>query len=235
MLPVHLLRENKRTFFLMLWMAIMPLLFSTVITVMALQYEDYIRQFTSSQWLLFYTGASLSMALALIPTTFIALISGYLLGGPAIPYMLTAYLLASGIGYYLAKLADKGKFLHAIEQMPKVGQFMRAINQKQLSFIVLCRISPILPFAIMNVVLSVMKVGFIHFLWAGFLGMLPRTLLFIWIGSTASILREAVEGGKSNMSKITFLVLLLLSIIGFYFYFKQIISKKIENPQSKVE
>lgn len=232
MLPRQLLRENKLSFFLMLWMAVMPILCSALISIAAIQYETYIRQFSFPQWLLFYLGTSLSMALALTPTTFIALISGYFLGWQATPYMLVAYLLASGLGYSLARLADKGKLGHAIEQIPKVKEFIHAINQKQFTFIILCRISPVLPFAIMNVVLSIMRVSFFQFLWAGFLGMLPRTLLFLWIGSTASMLREAVEGGQNNINQIAFLVLLLLSIAGFYFYFKHIVTKRLKSPKN---
>lgn len=231
MLPVQLLRKNKHSFLLMLWMAVMPLLCSALITVVALKYEASIRAFTTLHWLLFFSGTAFSMAMALTPTTFIALISGYFLGWQAVPYMLVAYLTASGIGYYLARYVDQGKFFQTLKQAPKVDRFIAGINQKQFSFIILCRISPVLPFAIMNVVLSMMQVSFSRFLWAGFIGMLPRTLLFIWVGSTASVLKEVIEGGQKDAGQLSFLILLIISIVGFYLYFKQVISRRLSGEQ----
>ncbi len=180
------------------------------------------------QWAIFYIGTTVSMALALTPTTFVALVSGYFLSWQAVPYMLVAYLAASAVGYHLARSADQGRFLDAIKDLPKVNNLMQAVNQQSFTFIILCRISPILPFAIMNVVLSMMRVPFFQFIWAGFLGMLPRTLLFIWVGSTASALRETISGGQSNINQISFLILLALSIVGFYFFFKRIITQKLQ-------
>lgn len=228
MSPVQLLRKNKLSFFLLLWMSIMPLLCSAIITYTVLQYEPYLRSFTSMQWAIFYIGTTVSMALALTPTTFVALVSGYFLSWQAVPYMLVAYLAASAVGYHLARSADQGRFLDAIKDLPKVNNLMQAVNQQSFTFIILCRISPILPFAIMNVVLSMMRVPFFQFIWAGFLGMLPRTLLFIWVGSTASALRETISGGQSNINQVSFLILLALSIVGFYFFFKRIITQKLQ-------
>lgn len=228
MSPVQLLRKNKLSFFLLLWMSVMPLLCSAIVTYTVLQYEPYLRSFTNMQWVLFYLGTIASMALALTPTTFVALVSGYFLSWQAVPYMLVAYLAASAIGYQLARSADRGRFLDAIKDLPKVSDLMQAVNKESFAFIILCRISPILPFAIMNVVLSMMRIPFFQFIWAGFLGMLPRTLLFIWVGSTASALRETISGDGDNINQISFLVLLVLSIVGFYFYFKRIITQQLQ-------
>lgn len=228
MTPVQLLRKNKLSFFLLLWMSIMPLICSAIVTYAVLQYEPYLRSFTSGQWLLFYIGTVVSMALALTPTTFVALVSGYFLSWQAVPYMLVAYLAASAAGYQLARWADRGRFLNAIKDLPKVSNLMQAVNQQSFTFIILCRISPILPFAIMNIVLSMMRIPFFQFLWAGFIGMLPRTLLFIWVGSTASVLKETIGGEHSNINQISFLILLALSIVGFYFYFKKIITQRLQ-------
>jgi len=210
-------------------MSIMPLICSAVVTVLAIRYEMLIREFNFIDWLFFFTGAIVTMALAMTPTTFVALISGFFLSWSAIPFMLISYLSASALGYFLAKYIDRGKFSNSILQLPKVSKMIGGINEKQFSFIILCRISPVLPFAIMNVVLSMIKVSFKKFIWAGFLGMLPRTLLFIWVGSTLQQLREIMESGKMEVSQYSFFILLIASILGFYWYFKNLISKKLSS------
>ncbi len=227
MFLVPFFRENKHSLFLLVWMTIMPIVCSAIVTLLAIKYEVYIRSFNLPAWLIFFTGATITMALAMTPTTFIALLSGFFLSWLAVPFMLISYLVASALGFFLAKRVDQGKFLASIRKLPKVAGFINAINSKQLSFIVLCRISPVLPFAIMNVVLSMIHISFSKFLWGGFLGMLPRTLLFIWIGSTLHQLREIVETGRADASQISFFTLLTISVVGFYLYFKNLISKKI--------
>lgn len=224
---VPLLRENKHSLFLLIWMSLMPLICSAVVTVMAIRYEMLIREFDLVDWLFFFTCAVATMALAMTPTTFVALLSGFFLSWSAIPFMLISYLSASALGFFLAKYIDRGKFRNSILQLPKVSKIIEGINDKQLSFIILCRISPVLPFAIMNVILSMINVSFTKFIWAGFLGMLPRTLLFIWVGSTLQQLREIIESGKTELSQYSFFILLIVSIIGFYWYFKNLISKKL--------
>lgn len=231
MFLVPLFRENRHSLFLLIWMTVMPLICSAVVTVLAIRYEIFIRDFTFSEWLFFYICTTVSMALAFTPTTFIAVMSGFFLGWISIPFMLISYLSASALGFILAKYIDQGKFHSSIRQLPKVAQFIGAINTKQLSFIILCRISPVLPFAIMNAVLSMINVSFAKFIGAGFLGMLPRTLLFIWVGSTLHQLRDIVETGKTDISQISFFVLLVISVFGFYLYFKNLISKKFSDSK----
>ena len=227
MFLVTLLRENRNSLLLLIWMTIMPMICSAIITVLAVKYEAIIRDFSIFHWTLYFLAVTITMAVALTPTTFIALLSGYFLGWHSVPFMLISYLAASGIGFFLAKYIDQGKFLNSISQLPKVSNFIQAINSTQLSFIILCRISPILPFAIMNVVLSIMRVNIINFLWAGFIGMLPRTLLFIWIGSAAKQLIEIVSAGDNRYHQIAFTVFLLISVFGFYLYFKSLLTKKL--------
>lgn len=229
MFLVQLTRENRSSFFLMLWMAIMPLLCSTLITIWSLQNQDLVSSFQHWHWMLFYLTTILTMGLAITPTTFIALFGGYFLGWSSVPYMLISYMAASAFGFYLAKWIDQGHFLKSIRKFPNVEKIIKAMNHKQVPFIILCRISPILPFAIMNVLLSLLHVRFATFLWAGFLGMLPRTILFIWVGSTAREFQDIISGENQDLSQISFLLLLVLSIVGFYYYFKNLLSKKLED------
>ncbi len=59
--------------------------------------------------------------------------------------------------------------------------------------------------------------------------MLPRTLLFIWLGSKAGELQQLLStGGEGNLGQLSFLLLLIVSIVGFYFYFQKIITKKVQ-------
>lgn len=208
----------------MIWMAVAPLFFSAVITYFALNYEEAIRQWSWVSWLLFYLATCLSMSLALTPTTFIALLSGYFLGWPGLLPMIAAYLAASFTGYNLTRFIDKGEFMESIRLWPNVQRFIDGLKSREFGVIVLSRISPVLPFAIMNVVLAIMGVRLSHFLGAGFLGMLPRTMIFLWMGSQAMALKALLKSTATDpVAQVSFIVLLLISAWGFYRYIKKLI------------
>ena len=222
-----------KTIVLTIWMTVMPLLVSTALSYYAIAYESLTVDFTSFTWMLFFLLSSLTMGLALTPTTFVALLSGYFLGLEAIFYVVPAYTLASLLGYQLTRWIDEGSLLQAIEQYSptkaiQLKQLLQGIQAHQFSLVVLARISPVLPFAMMNVVLPVAGVRLKNFLIAGTLGMLPRTLLSIWLGSRIKTLRTLVEGGGSGVaSQIIFTVLLVSSLLGFLYYGRIILEKYV--------
>lgn len=229
-----ILRTNRRSAALALWMAIVPLTVSSLITVYALQYEHLIASFDTTAWGLYFMGSCLTMALAFTPTTFIATLSGYFLGMASAPFVILAYIVASFLGYQLTHLVDNGHFIQTIKELPggkgeKALGFLEGVNQNQFGLIIMARISPVLPFALMNVMLPIAGVRLRAFLLAGTIGMLPRTLFFIWLGSQAQELRTLIEeGGGGVASQIIFVALLALSIIGLLYYGKRILSKYVE-------
>ncbi|MFP4094574.1 MAG: TVP38/TMEM64 family protein [Cyclobacteriaceae bacterium] len=234
-LLTDLLRTNRRSALLALWMAVVPLTFSSLIAIMALRYESYILQFGITEWTLYFLLSCLSMALAFTPTTFIALLSGYFLGLAAAPFVILAYIVASFLGYQLTSLVDNGHFVQTIRGLPrgkgkKALRFLEGIRQNQFGLIIMARISPVLPFAVMNVMLPIAGVRLREFLLAGTIGMLPRTLFFIWLGGQAQELRTLIEeGGEGTTSQILFIVLLAISILGLLYYGNRILKKYVEN------
>lgn len=227
-----ILRTNRRSTLLALWMAIVPLTISSLVTVYVLQYEDKIADFSTLAWALYFFGSCFSMALALTPTTFIATLSGYFLGMAAAPFVVLAYIVASFLGYQLTHLVDNGHFIETIRGLPggrgeKALRFLEGIKNNQFGLIVMARISPVLPFALMNVMLPIAGVRLREFLLAGTLGMLPRTLFFIWVGSQAQDVRTLIEEGDSSISQVIFILLLLISVLGLLYYGQQILKKYV--------
>ncbi len=213
-------------------MAIVPLTVSSFMTVYALQYEEQIAAFGTLAWALYFIGSCFSMALALTPTTFIATLSGYFLGMGAAPFVILAYIIASFLGYQLTHLVDNGHFIETIRGLPggrgeKAFRFLEGIKNNQFGLTVMARISPVLPFALMNVMLPIAGIRLREFLLAGTLGMLPRTLFFIWLGSQAQELRTLIEEGSGGTSQIIFILLLIISVLGLLYYGQRILKKYV--------
>jgi uncharacterized membrane protein YdjX (TVP38/TMEM64 family) len=86
---------------------------------------------------------------------------------------------------------------------------------------VLSRLSPILPFAITNVLFSLAGANLRPYLGASLIGMLPRTLLTLLVGSQARQIRVLLEqGGGSPALKIGLGLLVMASLTGLYYYIR---------------
>jgi uncharacterized membrane protein YdjX (TVP38/TMEM64 family) len=219
-------RNNKLLLFLSL-LGIFTLGFSSVTTFFLISYERAIRDFGIAEWTIFFICASFTMAFAMTPTTFISLVSGFFLGFLCIPGVLISYFIASMIGYKLSGVVDNGRFLNSMKEIKGAENMLANLKKGEPWFVILCRLSPFLPFAIMNVFLSAMKIRFSTFMWAGFAGMLPRTLLFIWIGMQFQQIRILLEEGeKHSYAQVSVITLVVLTIVGFYYYFRRVMMKK---------
>ncbi|MEP2023365.1 MAG: hypothetical protein ABJI85_01805, partial [Reichenbachiella sp.] len=136
-------------FMLMIWMTIIPWVSTLAISYLALVEEEWIRTFTISYWFGFFTVSVFSMGLALTPTTFISLLSGYFLGIQAVVPVVISYQLASLVGFSLAQKLDSNTKSWVQTKFPKSTTIFENVGEKQWLTTFLARISPALPFGLM--------------------------------------------------------------------------------------
>lgn len=201
-------------------MTIVPWISTITITYVAIENEAWVEGFTTGSWTLFFIASIFSMGLAITPTTFISLLSGYFLGWHAILPVIFSYQFASMIGFMLAQKADVHTLEWVKEKFPKSSSIFLNVERRQWMTTFLARISPALPFGLMNVVLAVSGVRLRPFFLGGLVGMLPRTLFFIWLGSQASVLVEALQ----SEDHLTWFV--ILSALGIFALFKMLTAKR---------
>ena len=160
---------------------------STVLTSMAITWQDTLLNLSISEWGLLFALSALTMALALTPSTLIALVSGYFLGWSALPFITITYPLAALLGFMASKVLDRGKIMHSLSASSasadsRLPLLIKELNRQAWPLVILVRISPILPFSLMNLLLPAIGVRLSTFLLAGSIGMLPRTLFSLWVG-----------------------------------------------------
>lgn len=201
----------------MTWMTVVPWVSSFGLGYLILETEDAIRSFELWQWAVFFGASIFTMGLAITPTTFIAVVCGYFFGFNSALLVVVCYQLASFIGYFLSKVVDEGFLTLLVSKYPKSMPFFENIEEKQLMVTFLARISPALPFGLMNVVLALAQVRLRNFFWGGLFGMLPRTLFFIWVGSKATVLIEALQ---SNQNLTIVVAISIVALVSFYYILK---------------
>ena len=222
----ELFQKNFSTLLTMFLLVAVPLLGSASLLTLLYEKQDLLKHLGSGQVVLYFVVIAFTMAFALTPTTFVAIVTGYYFGWVGLPGMVLAYALAAAIGYELAKRLDHGKLRHFLHLFPKAEAVLGELQNQSWQLILLTRLSPVLPFALMTFILAIVGVPRQRFLAASVLGMLPRSLFFYWLGTEASdvlaLLRNPDEG---TLSKLVLVGLVAASLFGLYFVFNQALKR----------
>lgn len=217
-----LLQLNRNSAIVSSVAVILPVLGSVLSLFIILDYPE-VTVWAKSHQAIFFLGTAFTMAVLLTPTTFVASLSGFLFGLTSTFYLVPAYVIASLLGYIVGKKLDGGQLLKSIVEVDNKQVLKQTVDSNPFWFVVLCRISPVLPFGLMNVVLPAFGVRLRQFVTAGTIGMLPRTVLFIWLGSTAQTLLQAVKGEEDGLGFKFYLTsaLIVISSLGLLLLFNK--------------
>lgn len=116
--------------------------------------------------------------------------------------------LAFLVGRYLAR----GWVSQKIEGNVKFKAIDDAIAREGLKIVILTRLSPVFPFNLLNYGLGITRVSLKDYI-LGFIGMIPGTVMYVYIGSLAGSL--AMLGTEQAASPETQRIQWVIRIIGF--------------------
>lgn len=148
-------------------------------------------------------GAYVLAALFFVPGSLLTLAAGFLFGlvAGSVVVSIGATLGAAAAflaGRYLAreriekKITTNHKF-HAID---------RAVGREGFKIVLLTRLTPVFPYNVLNYAFGLTGVSFRRYILASWIGMIPGTVLYVYLGSTAKDLAQVfsghVEGGTAQ-------------------------------------
>lgn len=123
-------------------------------------------------------------AVFMLPASVLTLGAGFTWGplvGTALvsPVSVTAATTAFLVGRFVARDQIAAK----IGQDPRFAAIDAAVEREGLKLVILLRLSPVLPFNLLNYGLGLTRVRLRDFVLGSFLGMLPGTALYVYLGS----------------------------------------------------
>ncbi|MEX0812113.1 MAG: VTT domain-containing protein [Chitinophagales bacterium] len=203
--------KNQKFLLFLLFFAIIPALFSSSFIYIFQLYLPELTQPGFKSYLLFFGLTGITMSFALTPTTFIAIISGYFFGWPGLPGVIISYLAASLIGLWFGDVINKTVVGQYIANNASLKKFFDKLKEQEFLMVFFGRLSPILPFAMMNFAFSSIRPTISTYLIASLVGMFPRTLIFFVTGMQAVEIWGFVR--NPNLEGFMSLVPLLLVIV----------------------
>jgi len=142
-----------------------------------------------------FIGSYLLFCVLLLPAALMSILAGAAwpqLGGLAgFAVALPSATIAACAAFLIARYFFSGRFRAWLMNKPRLAAIERAVYQKGAALVFLLRLSPMLPFPVLNYVFGLTLIPFHKYALATFFGMMPITFMWTYVGSVGS---EMIEG-----------------------------------------
>lgn len=159
------------------------------------QFVEWVR--TLGFWgALLYFLAYVVGTVLFVPGTALTLGSG-LLFGVLWGTILVSLASVSGatLAFLVARYFGRDWTLRRLEKYPKFKSIDNAIGESGFKLVLLMRLQPVfLPFAILNYALGLTRVRLRDYVFASWIGMLPATTLYVYVGTSLKSISDLVQG-----------------------------------------
>lgn len=146
-----------------------------------------------------YAVAYAGAALLLLPGSVLTLGAGFAYGpvwGTIIVSPVS--VVASTLPFLLGRSVAREWVSRKVANHPRFAAVDQAVGVSGFKIVFLLRLSPIFPFNLLNYALGVTRVRLRDYVLASWLGMLPGTLLYVYVGSLVTSAGELLSGERPS-------------------------------------
>lgn len=151
-----------------------------------------------------YAGVYVVGTVAFVPGALMTLAAGFAYG-PLWGTLLVwpSATIGSALAFLVGRFFARDWVAKQIAGSRRFTAIDRAVAKSGFRIVLLLRLSPVFPFNFLNYALGLTRIGFWRYLLASFLGMLPGTAMYVYLGSlvtSASELTSGAQGGGAARS-----------------------------------
>jgi uncharacterized membrane protein YdjX (TVP38/TMEM64 family) len=136
---------------------------------------------------------SVMAVISLVPTSAVTIAAGVAFGLMGFPLVLVAATIGGACAFLIARHLATDQVKHLVEDLPRSKAIYNAVSDGGWKMVFLLRLSPIMPFSVLNYVLGATELRFWPFVSASFVGIIPAVALYVYLGA----LGEAVIVGEA--------------------------------------
>lgn len=149
--------------------------------------------------LLIFAFAYIGAAVLLLPGSLLTLAAGFVYGPVwGVAVVSPVSVTAATASFLIGRFAARDWVARKVGQRARIGAIDEAIGEGGLKIVVLVRLSPVIPFNLLNYALGVTRVRLRDYILGSFLGMLPGTVLFVYLGSLVTSASELAAGKRPD-------------------------------------
>lgn len=147
-------------------------------------------------------------------------------------YVLIAAILGATWSFLLGRYLSRDWVCRQIGKNPKFQAIDRAVGKEGWKIVLLTRLSPLFPFNLLNYAFGLTQVSLKDYI-LGSLGMIPGTVMYVYIGSLASDLTTLPMSNRSTTTETQILqwvirIIGLIATIAVTVYLTRLAKKALE-------
>lgn len=149
--------------------------------------------------ILVYSLVYVAATLLLLPGSLLTAGAGFVYG-PLVGTLLVSpvSVTAASLAFFLGRFVARAWVARRIATNPRFAAIDEAVAQSGSRVVILLRLSPILPFNLLNYALGLTRVRGRDYLVGSVIGMLPGTFLYVYLGSLVVSASELASGVHSG-------------------------------------
>ena len=140
------------------------------------------------------------LTVVLGPATALTLTAGLAYGFWGFFLVVASATLAAAVAFLLGRYLAHQRVLDMIERDSRMKSLHQAFSDEGWRVVVLLRLSPLIPYGMQNYLFSVTNIGFLPYVVATLVGIMPATALYVYIGSLGA--SASGEGGPLKWALI---------------------------------
>lgn len=160
--------------------------------------------------------AYIPLTILAVPASVLTLGGGYLFGLP-VGFVADSIgaTIGAGAAFLLGRTIGKPFVISKLKDYPQFRSVALAIRRSGFKIVLLLRLVPLLPFNMLNYLLSVTPVPLLEYMLASWIGMMPITLALVYVGTTLKDLSDVTHGwNEFSKTRWAFLIFgLVVSVI----------------------
>ena len=154
----------------------------------------WIERHQETSWLAF-VAAYVVAAVLVIPGSILTLAAGFLFGLPiGVVLVSIGSVLGASAAFLVGRFFARDWVAHRIAGLPRFKALDSATRHEGFLIVLLARLSPLFPFNLLNYGLGLTGVKFRDYVLASWAGMLPVTVVYVYIGTLAKDLTQLTSG-----------------------------------------
>ncbi len=142
-----------------------------------------------------YTPASVLYVPGWILTTGAGFVFGVLLGSATVS---VGSVIGASAAFLLGRTLARDWIEARVIANPKFRAIDQAVGKNGFKIVLLTRLSPVFPFNLLNYAFGVTRVRFRDYVLASWIGMLPGTVMYVYLGSAAKSLTDLAAGSLTG-------------------------------------
>jgi uncharacterized membrane protein YdjX (TVP38/TMEM64 family) len=140
-------------------------------------------------------GAWVPAALLFLPGSALSLGAGFVFGLPlGIATVSAGSVLGASAAFLAGRTLARDWVERKVAGQRRFQALAEAVGRSGFRIVLLTRLSPLFPFNLLNYALGVTRVRFRDYLLASWIGMLPGTVFYVYVGSAARSIADVLSG-----------------------------------------